>query len=560
MSPTTVKLPFRYPGGKYYALKYLKPFWKVIDHDEYREPMVGGGAVFFGKENVQHNWINDLHEDLIITYKVMADPEMRKELIEMVSDETASKERHKEVKEMEPDDKLGRAFRFYYLNRTSFSGKMKDPYWGYRPKRSLPPERWEERIKPCGEKLENVKITNLDFEEVIRAEPKGEEVLMFIDPPYFESKQEDHYVCSFEKEDHYRLEKTLRNTPFKFFLTYDDVDKIKELYDWAYIYPVEFYYRLSNSNDSDGSREKGDELVITNYSIEDKKNQSTLLNFDDKVDAISKPDEKQFDKLDSESIRSPFRYPGSKARAVKYIKPFWKKYPHDEYREPFFGGGAVFFAKPKAKHNWINDIDKELMITCKVMADPEKREKLIEMVSDETASKDRFEEIKEWEPETDLEIAKRFYYINRTAYSGIMNMPNWGYSDKKSVPPSRWDERIREAGKKLEGVKITDFDYHNVINSSPKGKRVFLFVDPPYFKADQDRAYKHSFTEEDHRELCEVLKNTDYKFCLTYDDCEEVREMYQDWGVLHPRSWRYHTANANKADRRMGHELVITNF
>ena len=40
-----------------------------------------------------------------------------------------------------------------------------------------------------------------------------------------------------------------------------------------------------------------------------------------------------------------FRYPGGKAKAIKFIKPFWENCPHQEYREPFVGGGSVFIAK-----------------------------------------------------------------------------------------------------------------------------------------------------------------------------------------------------------------------
>ena len=60
-----VQSPFRYPGGKFYALKYIVPFLNAYPHDEYREPFVGGGSVFFGKPQVEHNWINDL-ETLMI--------------------------------------------------------------------------------------------------------------------------------------------------------------------------------------------------------------------------------------------------------------------------------------------------------------------------------------------------------------------------------------------------------------------------------------------------------------------------------------------------------------
>lgn len=58
--------------------------------------------------------------------------------------------------------------------------------------------------------------------------------------------------------------------------------------------------------------------------------------------------------------KSIFRYPGGKFKAIKYIQPFWSQVKHNEFREPFIGGGSVFIAKPLVEFNWINDLDKDL--------------------------------------------------------------------------------------------------------------------------------------------------------------------------------------------------------
>ena len=261
---------FRYAGGKYYAIKLLRPFWEAVKHDEYREPFIGGGAVFFAKPKVKYNWLNDIHDDLITTYKVIANSESRQKLLKRIEKEVATKERHTEIKNFKPTNELDTAFRYFYLNRTSFSGKMKNPSWGYRPKRSLPPERWIERIIPCGEKLEDTKITCLDFQEVIESKKVGKSAFMFLDPPYFKAKQESHYAKFFRSEDHKRLANTLKDTEFKFCLTYDDCLGIRDLYSWAEIYPVEFFYRLDNSQQRSNKRMIGREVVITNYKLPEK--------------------------------------------------------------------------------------------------------------------------------------------------------------------------------------------------------------------------------------------------------------------------------------------------
>jgi DNA adenine methylase len=260
-------LPFRYPGGKFYVLNILYPFWSQVDHDEYREPMVGGGSVFFNKTKVKYNWLNDIDAELMTTYRILSNPVQRMKLLDRLSKETASKERWREVFNFQPSNDLETAYRYYYLNRTSFSGKLSSAAWGYRPKRSLPPERWHERIIPCGEKLEGVKLTNDDFESVIKAPTMGSRVLMFIDPPYFKPPKNKHYRDGFSLEDHVRLRDALKDTDYRFFLTYDDCKEIRDLYGWANIYEVKFFYRVDNANIQQGRRQVGFELVITNYKM-----------------------------------------------------------------------------------------------------------------------------------------------------------------------------------------------------------------------------------------------------------------------------------------------------
>lgn len=262
---TKTPVLFRYPGGKFYAMKILRPFWSCISHDEYREPFVGGGSVFFSKKKTKHNWLNDADDELITTYKKIKSKKERDKLIKLFNKEVANKERWREVYESEANTDFEIAFKYFYLNRTSFSGKLVSPAWGYRPKRSLPPERWVERLIPCGEKLKDVKITNLDFAPVIEAPSAGLNTLLFVDPPYYSPPKKKHYRKGFTKEDHIRLSNVLQKTSHKFFLTYDDVKEVRDLYSWANINELKFFYRVDNSNVENGNRKMGFELIITNY-------------------------------------------------------------------------------------------------------------------------------------------------------------------------------------------------------------------------------------------------------------------------------------------------------
>ena len=160
---------------------------------------------------------------------------------------------------------------------------------------------------------------------------------------------------------------------------------------------------------------------------------------------------------------------------------------------------------------------------------------------------------------SEIEIAFRTYYLNRTSYSGIINSPAWGYETGKSSPPKNWINFIELAGKKLTNVNITNLDFQDVICEQPQGNQVLIYLDPPYYHADQKRAYTKPFTLKDHLRLCELLKGTNYLFCLSYDDCEEIRNLYS-WAEIYGCNWLYNTANVKGNNRKKGNELLITNY
>jgi len=257
--------------------------------------------------------------------------------------------------------------------------------------------------------------------------------------------------------------------------------------------------------------------------------------------------------------QSPFRYPGGKYYALKYILPFIVHEEYDEYREPFIGGGCVFFALPKVKHNVINDLHSELMTVYRALADKEQRDNLIERVTEEVVTQERFDEVVAMEPKDDFEQAFKTFYINRTAYSGILHNPNIGYNEVKSSPPSNWHKRMRPCGEKLKGVEITSDDFEVTIGADDGGRSVLMYLDPPYYEADQKRAYVESFVEKDHVRLARILKHTPHRFCLSYDDCEWVRQTYAEFNI-YPLQWQYNTDNISGKKRKKGKELIITNY
>ncbi len=288
------------------------------------------------------------------------------------------------------------------------------------------------------------------------------------------------------------------------------------------------------------------------------------------------------------SINSPFRYAGGKFYARKLILEHIPK--HNVYIEPFAGGGSIFFAKSKVEINQLNDIDKELVNVYLTIRDNpneliyllkkrlEKESRIPKELTDGVLYGEPLPATKElhsffkttFKPKNELEKAGRWFYLNRTSYSGIMNAQNmyWGYGDKFSMQPKNWARNIIRTSKKLQNVQITNFDFEQVIDNAPD--KALLFIDPPYFNADQDKFYQHFFTKQDHYRLEKCLKRNNKRLYLfiTYDNIPEIRELYNWMRELHDKEWNYciqrtddqRNGTNKKGERYKGKELFVLNF
>ena len=242
---------------------------------------------------------------------------------------------------------------------------------------------------------------------------------------------------------------------------------------------------------------------------------------------------------DNKSVNSPFRWAGGKFYARKIIEAYIPN--HDYYIEPFLGGGSVFFHKNKCE-SWLNDFDENLINCYQIIQN--NVVDLIKFLDGEVANKERHAYYKnEFEPKNDLESAARYYYLNRTSYSGIMKEANcfFGYGDKYSMRPENWARQLTKNHKKLQGVKLTTVDFEVIFDNLPTDRDVFIFLDPPYYNADQNKFYAKSFSLADHTRLAERLRHLDknVKFLLTYDNSVEVRDLYSWAHQVNEHEWNY---------------------
>ena len=272
--------------------------------------------------------------------------------------------------------------------------------------------------------------------------------------------------------------------------------------------------------------------------------------------------------------KSPLRYPGGKSRALKQILPLIPL-NISEYREPFVGGGSVFFAIRSLFHSriktyWMNDLNYDLACFWQQVRDnsPALVETLEAMHTNATDGRALFTELTADKDElnqnrdmlSEFERAVRFFILNRITFSGVVD--SGGYSP--SAYAKRWTTssiaRVAQVAPYLGNVKITCGDYADVLFHD--GEDVFLFLDPPYWKATASKLYGlrgSLHTAFNHAQFAENMKKCPHKWLITYDDSPVIRELFSFADI---REWelQYGMNNYGKATAAKGKELFIKNY
>jgi DNA adenine methylase len=263
-------------------------------------------------------------------------------------------------------------------------------------------------------------------------------------------------------------------------------------------------------------------------------------------------------------IKSPLRYPGGKNRAIKIIAPLIPEFK--EFREPFVGGGSVFFhtkQKYPDKKFWINDLYYKLFQFWN-----QSKSNLDNVVNQVLTWKEQFTEGKElhrfiidnFAEFNETEIASAFFVLNRITFSGTSE--SGGYSNQaflRRFTPSSI-ERLKLIDKVLENTKITNLDFQEVIEAD--GDDVFIFLDPPYYSATKSALYGKNGNMHkgfDHERFAEVMKNTNHNWLITYDNCEYVRDLFSFANIF---TWEltYGMRNVTDNSEQKEKELFISNY
>lgn len=260
-----LKTPIRYYGGKQKLLKHILPL--VPKHSIYTEAFAGGLALFFSKEKVNNEIVNDTNGFLtnfyivlqsqfnVLKAKIMATPYSR----------VMFKVARCMYRLPHLFSAVQCAWAFYILCNISFSGKI-DCFGCYtKGVNAHSFERKKENFTPAlSERLKGVQIECTDALDIIRLRDT-EDTFHYVDPPYYNSNM-GHYD-GYTKKDFERLLFLLSTLKGKFLLSSypsEILEQYSHQYGW---YTKEIHTSKSASKAIDGSKKKKVEVLTANYPL-----------------------------------------------------------------------------------------------------------------------------------------------------------------------------------------------------------------------------------------------------------------------------------------------------
>jgi len=231
-------------------------------------------------------------------------------------------------------------------------------------------------------------------------------------------------------------------------------------------------------------------------------------------------------------MKTPITYYGGKQALLKQLMPLIPA--HKIYCEPFFGGGALFFAKPKSEVEVINDVNTEVVNFFRVLkTDFSALEKEVKAsLHSRKLYKDAMVVYENPGLFNEVKRAWAFWVLTNQGFASIIGSWGFGRENSKEVAVRNKRENfIRDYEERLKDAQVECNDAIKVIKrcDSPQ---TFFYVDPPYIGSDQGH-YK-GYSEENYNDLLTTLSSVKGKFLLSSYPSKLLN------GFIKKRKWFVH--------------------
>ena len=237
---------------------------------------------------------------------------------------------------------------------------------------------------------------------------------------------------------------------------------------------------------------------------------------------------------------------GNKQAIAHKIIPHFPE--HKIYIEPFFGAGGMFFNKPKAKYNIVNDLDSDVFnLFMVVMNQKEELEKAFYMMPIHSDLLDYWKKNEETEP---IKKALRFLFLSNFTFMGKPNNIKFGTEN----PKNNMYHYLEKTSELINDVQFLNCDFRNVFSKIQIRdiEDLFIFSDPPYLNTDDN--YSNSFTEQDSIDLFNCLQETGCKWAMSEFNNPFILQQAKE------RNLNVHIIGERQNLKNRRTEILITNY
>ena len=259
------------------------------------------------------------------------------------------------------------------------------------------------------------------------------------------------------------------------------------------------------------------------------------------------------------------KWAGGKTQMLDVLIPLMPN-QYCNYIEPFFGGGALFFAI-QPQQAIISDTNPELINLYRVVSS--QVEQLILELDKYYNNQDFFYEIRalKFENLDNVQAAARTIFLNKTCFNGLYRVNKKGEFNtpfgKYKNPNINDSINLLRVSDILKNKEIIQADYFDVLEKYAK-KNDFIFLDPPYFPISQysdfKRYTKEQFSEQDQFKLSQCFKMLVDRGCyvlLTNSNHPLVYEYYSDFEIRCIDTKRHISC---KGGARTGEDIIVIGY
>ena len=217
----------------------------------------------------------------------------------------------------------------------------------------------------------------------------------------------------------------------------------------------------------------------------------------------------------------------------------------------------MFFNKPKAKYNIVNDLDSDVFnLFMVVMNKKEELEKAFYMMPIHSDLLDYWKKNEETEP---IKKALRFLLMSNFTFNGGGTMIVWGASTSRATSYKLdFEEKLKITYDLLYTVQFNNKDCNKFLKDimlddrSGELSKSFIYADPPYLSTNDN--YSNSFTEQDSIDLFNTLQETGCKWAMSEFDNPFILNQAKERGL------NVHIIGERQNLKNRRTEILVTNY